>query len=63
MRVRVQLDGVTVWGGILDTPRYRNRPVPQLDIIALGLLSTLRQPVSVAGQASKTIGEIAQASG
>ena len=49
-----------MWGGILDTPRYRNRPTPQLDIIALGLLSTLRQPVSVAGQASQTIGTIAK---
>ena len=60
MGVRVKLAGVVVWGGILDTPRYRNRPVPQLDIIALGLLSTLRQPVSVASQSNLTIGEIAK---
>ena len=58
--VRVKMAGTVVWGGILDTPRYRNRPVPQLDIIALGLLSTLRQPVSVATQANKSIGEIAK---
>ena len=60
VQVRVKIDGVTVWGGILDTPRYRQRPVPQLDIIALGRLSTLRQPVSVAGQTSKTVGSIAK---
>ena len=60
VRVRMKLDGVIVWGGILDTPRYRQRPVPQLDIIALGKLSTLRQSVSVAGQEASTIGEIAK---
>ena len=60
VRVRVKLDGVTVWGGILDRPRYRQRPVPQVDIIALGTLSTLRQSVSVAGQESLTIGAIAK---
>ena len=60
VRVRAQLDGVTVWGGILDTPRYRNRPIPQLDIIALGQLSTLRQPVSVIGQITQSIGAIAK---
>ena len=60
VQVRVKIDGVTVWGGILDTPRYRQRPVPQLDIIALGRLSTLRQPVSVAGQTALTIGSIAK---
>ena len=60
VRVRVKMDGVTVWSGILDAPRYRRRPVPQLDIIALGRLSTLRQPVSVATQTMLTIGEIAK---
>ena len=60
VRVRVKMDGVTVWGGILDRPRYRNRPVPQVDIIALGRLSTLRQPVSVVGQTSSSIGTIAK---
>ena len=58
--VRVKLDGTVVWGGILDSPRYRNRPVPQLDIIALGKLSTLRQPVSVATQTMLSIGGIAK---
>ena len=60
VRVRVLLDGVIVWGGILDRPNYRQHPVKQLDIIALGRLSTLRQPVSVAGQQSKSIGAIAK---
>ena len=60
VRVRMQLDGVTVWGGLLDTPSYRQWPVPQVDIIALGALSTLRQPVSVAGQTSASIGTIAK---
>ena len=60
VQVRVQLAGVTVWGGILDAPRYRNRPVPQIDIIALGLLSTLRQPVSVASQVSRSVGAVAK---
>ena len=60
VRVRVLLDGVIVWGGILDRPNYRRRPVPQVDIIALGRLSTLRQPVSVAAQESKSIGAIAK---
>ena len=60
LRVRVLLAGVPAWGGILDSIRYRNRPVPQVDIIALGLLSTLRQPVSVAGQTSSAIGTIAK---
>ena len=60
VRVRMKIDGVVVWGGIMDTPRYRQRPVPQMDIIALGRLSTLRQPVSVAGQTSLTIGEVAK---
>ena len=60
VRVRVRLNGVTVWGGILDRPRYRQRPVPQLDIIALGRLSSLRQPVSVAAQSTLSIGEIAK---
>ena len=60
VRVRVQLNGETVWGGILDRPRYRQRPVPQLDIIALGKLASLRQPVSVAAQASLSIGAIAK---
>ena len=60
IRVRVKLDGTVVWSGILDAPRYRRRPVPQLDIIALGRLSTLRQPVSVATQTMLTIGEIAK---
>ena len=58
--VRVKMADTVVWGGILDTPRYRNRPVPQMDIIALGLISTLRQSVSVATQANQTTGEIAQ---
>ena len=60
VRVRAKLDGVTVWGGILDTPSYRQWPVRQVDIIALGVLSTLRQPVSVAGQSSASIGTIAK---
>ena len=60
LRIRAQLAGVTVWAGRIDTQRYRNRPVPQLDIIALGLLSTLRQPVSVAGQIAKSSGSIAK---
>ena len=60
IRVRVKLDGAVVWSGILDAPRYRRRPVPQLDIIALGRLSALRQPVSVATQTMLTIGEIAK---
>ena len=60
LRIRAQLAGVTVWAGRIDTQRYRNRPVPQLDIIALGLLSTLRQPVSVAGQTAKSSGSIAK---
>ena len=60
VRVRVKMDGVTVWSGILDAPRYRRRPVPQLDIIALGRISALRQPVSVATQTMSSIGEIAK---
>ena len=60
IRVRVKLAGTVVWSGILDAPRYRRRPVPQLDIIALGRLSTLRQPVSVATQTMSSIGEIAK---
>ena len=61
VRVRVKLDGVTVWAGLLDTPRYRQWPVQQVTIIALGVLSTLRQPVSVAGLASSSISTIAKA--
>ena len=60
VRVRAKLDGVTVWGGVLDAPSYRAEPVPQVDLIALGVLSTLRQPVSVAGQSSASIGAIAK---
>ena len=60
VRVRVQLDGVTVWGGILDDVRYVNFPVPYVQLIALGLKSTLRQPVSVAPQSSETIGAVAK---
>ena len=60
VRVRVKMDGVTVWSGILDAPRYRRRPVPQLDIIALGRISALRQPVSVATQTMSSIGAIAK---
>ena len=60
VRVRAKLDGVTVWGGLLDAPSYRQWPVQQVDIIALGVLSTLRQPVSVAGQSSESIGAIAK---
>ena len=61
VRVRVKMDGVTVWAGLLDTPRYRQWPVQQVTIIALGVLSTLRQPVSVAGLASSSISTIAKA--
>ena len=61
VRVRVKLDGVTVWVGLLDTPRYRQWPVQQVTIIALGVLSTLRQPVSVSGLASSSISTIAKA--
>ena len=60
LRVRAKLAGVVIWAGRIDSQRYRNRPVPQLDIIALGLLSTLRQPVSVAGQTQKTVGAVAK---
>ena len=61
VRVRVKMDGVTVWAGLLDTPRYRQWPVQQVTIIALGVISTLRQPVSVAGLASSSISTIAKA--
>ena len=61
VRVRVKMDDVTVWAGLLDTPRYRQWPVQQVTIIALGVLSTLRQPVSVAGLASSSISTIAKA--
>ena len=46
---------------ILDDIRYVNYPIPYIQIIALGLKSTLRQPVSVASQSSEDIGAIAQA--
>ena len=59
--VRVKMDGVTVWAGLLDTPRFRQWPVQQVTIIALGVISTLRQPVSVAGLASSSISTIAKA--
>ena len=60
VRVRFQLDGDSSWGGILDDIRYVNFPVPYVQIIALGIKSTLRQPVSVASQSGETIGGIAQ---
>ena len=60
LRVRAKLAGVVIWAGRIDSHRYRNRPVPQLDIIALGVLSTLRQPVSVAEQSQKTVGAVAK---
>ena len=60
LRVRALLSGTVIWAGRIDSQRYRNRPVPQLDIIALGVLAALRQPVSVAGQASKTVGAVAK---
>ena len=55
------LDGVVVWGGILDTPRYRQRPVPQLDIIALG--TTLHATAARVGRGAshpQSIGSIAK---
>ena len=60
LRVRAKLAGVVIWAGRIDSQRYRHRPVPQLDIIALGLLSTLRQPVSVATQSSESVGAVAK---
>ena len=60
LRVRAKLADVVIWAGRIDSQRYRHRPVPQLDIIALGLISTLRQPVSVASQASGSVGAAAK---
>ena len=59
VRIRFQLNGTTAWSGLLDDIRYVNALLPYVDIIALGRLSTLRQPVSVASQSSTTIGDIA----
>ena len=58
--MRAKLADTVIWAGRIDSQRYRHRPVPQLDIIALGVLSTLRQPVSVAGQTSEDVGTIAK---
>ena len=63
LRVRAKLAGTVIWAGRIDSQRYRHRPVPQLDITALGVLSTLRQPVSVAAQTNQTTGVIAQSVG
>ena len=60
LRVRAKLAGTVIWAGLIDSQRYRHRPVPQLDITALGVLSTLRQPVSVAVQVSKSVGAVAK---
>ena len=57
--IRFRIDGVTVWAGLLDDIRYVNSLVPYVEIIALGRLSTLRQPVSVAAQSGADIGDIA----
>ena len=60
IRVRLLLGNEVVWGGVLDDIRYVRRPVPYVHIIALGRLSSLRQPVSVGAQASITTGQLAK---
>ena len=60
LRVRLSFDGEEQWGGVLDDTRYVIRPVPYVKFIGLGLLSTLKQPVSVASQSNTTVGAVAR---